>query len=140
MADETEADGGHRWPNEAAGDSMQQLRDHHRAEARPCREHKCARTDARNRCSREEPLARNRVHNRAHRDLQDEGCHGSDRKDEPNVELEPTDRCQIGGHKGTPAGLNVGHEKGEPVQTTQAFARHSLRHRRAGGLRLSGAA
>jgi hypothetical protein len=60
--------------------------------------------------------------------LQDEAGHGSDRKDEADIELEPTDRCQIGGCEGAPAGLNVGHEKGEPVETAQACAPNFPRH------------
>ena len=43
--------------------------------------------------------------------------HGSDCEDEADVELEPTDGSQISGHEGTPAGLNIGHEEGERVET-----------------------
>src|SRR5262245_41850606 len=78
------------------------------------------------RCDRncgEETFGNNAIDQRAGGNLQRETGDRADGKDETDVELRPGDRRQIGRNERSPAGLNIGDEKGKPVETAEAASR-----------------
>ena len=67
------------------------------------------------------------INERADRNLQRHGGERADRQDHPNVQLRPILRCQIGGDKRSPSGLDVGEEECKPVEPALALVLFVLR-------------
>jgi hypothetical protein len=73
-----------------------------------------------NRDRREKAFSRDAIDQRADGNLQDHCGERPDGQDHPYVQLRPTLRCQVGGDKRSPSGLNVGEEECKPVETAMA--------------------
>ena len=72
---------------------------------------------------REQAFGGDVIDQRADGNLQRHGGERPDCQDQPNVQLRPILRRQIGGDKRSPSGLDVGEEKCKPVEPALAPTR-----------------
>ena len=123
MADEPEADRGENRSSETARDRVQHLCAKHHAEDRPQCQQESAAADCGHGDCREQAFGGDVIDQRADRNLQRHGGERPDRQDQPDVQLRPTLRRQIGGDKRSPSGLDVGEEECKPVEPALAPTR-----------------
>jgi hypothetical protein len=125
MAHKPEADCRMRRSEHAVRNRIQHLRDRHNAEGRPQCQQQSTSADAGDSEHNQRALGGDTINQRAGRNLKRKRCQRSDREDQDDVELRPSNGSQINSDKRAPTGLDLCHEEGKPIEAAKALARGS---------------